>query len=1127
MSIKPIPKQPQTDAAAKSSEDVNVNNVNLSRLLQVFQAHLPPEEESINAQERCFQAVVIACHHQEWEKIKSVRDDLIGLRDARGDHILSAVLESEKPDVVESMIRNDLHQVLASGEFRLALHRAIKLGRADLIPLLSEYVVDEERDMEGKTPLFVAIEESKPKIVELLLRQGVSIKTRFTFNKIKFSPVMWAVARGEVGCLDILASHPDHHWHSQAKKIGSLLHIAVYFGQYHVLYHLLTRYFDKVQPLLEAPNHKDQTPLLLASMLGDLKAIYLLHQKGASHLHSDSNGRTALHWAAFNNHRDCIKLLVYLGADLNARDDQTKTPIEVAPLDETKALLARLIKANKMDHREPPKFSRTPPQNLVFKGGGPKGIAYLGALKALENSGTLSEVVRYAGTSAGAITAALLAVGYTSSEVEALLKKTSLLSFIDHPLKPEKIKEAVTSRLNIRGLWNTFNTVKSLVIKAKANPIGLGVDLALKGLKSLWHCTGICEGETFREWIETCIKAKTGIDHCTFGELRKFIQQRKHFKHLHLFGTKLGNNPEIAHFHSEIFGNSSSPHDHLIISDIVRLSMSIPGVFKPHAPHYKDEKGIRKECVDRGSYVDGGLLNNLPVETFDSRKYCLNGLSPEEQDQPIFNRRTLGFSLYSPDQEAKEDKAVETIGDLLLGIAGVFAEAETLIRNLNPYNQHRIVEIDNRGVGLLNFNLSEERQNDLIASGKAAVESFLQLDPALQPAPVIDTLIGAREYEEGLKCEKENKLKEAFESFQSAADKGHALAQVAVGNCYFEGKGVQKSNSKAFVWYLKAQQQHCVEASYRLGVFYHQTRRYPEALKYFHQAQQEHHAPATQFLQSLFYINPFIAAICGNVDYLRAYIQKHGKECLKSFCLDVHENHEDDKGLALLHLAAKKNQGKVVEYLIAECFAEANIPDTNGYLAAHWASKCGHIEILKAFLKAGVPVNARGAYDRTLLHMSVFNSQYKTTKLLLARGADINLKAARDNDKTVLYDAVLHLDEPMVEILVENDKLDVNIVAEPKQEQGSKKIQPFTVLEEACLQGHLPIMQLLMNHRSWQELTKAQKLEQIKKLQALENKHHKKMIKDFLSDCYTKISKLPEGVQKPEEAQNEEKCITQ
>ena len=47
-------------------------------------------------------------------------------------------------------------------------------------------------------------------------------------------------------------------------------------------------------------------------------------------------------------------------------------------------------------------------KNLVFKGGGVLGIAYAGAIKVLEDKQILGQIERVAGTSAGAITAALV-----------------------------------------------------------------------------------------------------------------------------------------------------------------------------------------------------------------------------------------------------------------------------------------------------------------------------------------------------------------------------------------------------------------------------------------------------------------------------------------------------------------------------------------------------------------------------------------------------------------------------------------------------------------------------------------------------------------------------------------------
>ena len=57
--------------------------------------------------------------------------------------------------------------------------------------------------------------------------------------------------------------------------------------------------------------------------------------------------------------------------------------------------------------------------DLVFEGGGAKGVAFVGAIRALEEINFRAG--RLLGTSAGAITATLLAVGYSADTILQLL----------------------------------------------------------------------------------------------------------------------------------------------------------------------------------------------------------------------------------------------------------------------------------------------------------------------------------------------------------------------------------------------------------------------------------------------------------------------------------------------------------------------------------------------------------------------------------------------------------------------------------------------------------------------------------------------------------------------------------
>jgi NTE family protein len=63
---------------------------------------------------------------------------------------------------------------------------------------------------------------------------------------------------------------------------------------------------------------------------------------------------------------------------------------------------------------------------LVLSGGGIRGLAHVGVIKALEEEGIYPSYI--AGASAGAIVGAFYAAGYSGEEILAFFQKTSLFS---------------------------------------------------------------------------------------------------------------------------------------------------------------------------------------------------------------------------------------------------------------------------------------------------------------------------------------------------------------------------------------------------------------------------------------------------------------------------------------------------------------------------------------------------------------------------------------------------------------------------------------------------------------------------------------------------------------------------
>ena len=158
------------------------------------------------------------------------------------------------------------------------------------------------------------------------------------------------------------------------------------------------------------------------------------------------------------------------------------------------------------------------------------------------------------GTSAGAITALLLGIGYALSEIEKILRELNFRNFLDDS-------------------WGLVRDVNRLVTEFG------------------WY-----KGDFSRAWIGEQIKARTGNSESTFLEIAA-AGQEKGFRDLYFIGTNLSTG------FAEVFSAEHTPR--LCIADAIRISMSIPLFFAAR-------RSLRGDV-----YVDGGLIDNYPVKLFD------------------------------------------------------------------------------------------------------------------------------------------------------------------------------------------------------------------------------------------------------------------------------------------------------------------------------------------------------------------------------------------------------------------------------------------------------------------------------------------------------------------------------
>ncbi|WNJ18466.1 patatin-like phospholipase family protein [Pontibacter sp. G13] len=115
-------------------------------------------------------------------------------------------------------------------------------------------------------------------------------------------------------------------------------------------------------------------------------------------------------------------------------------------------------------------------KNLVFRGGGVKGIAYAGVLEALDAHGMYDSITRVGGTSAGAITSLLIGLRYEPKDIMEILSSTSFKDFMDKP-NPLRIASKY-------GYYKGEFALEWLKEKVAKSPLNLTEDATFADLKA-------------------------------------------------------------------------------------------------------------------------------------------------------------------------------------------------------------------------------------------------------------------------------------------------------------------------------------------------------------------------------------------------------------------------------------------------------------------------------------------------------------------------------------------------------------------------------------------------------------------------------------------------------------------
>lgn len=306
---------------------------------------------------------------------------------------------------------------------------------------------------------------------------------------------------------------------------------------------------------------------------------------------------------------------------------------------------------------------------ICFSGGGVAGVCFLGVLRELERRGIREKIKYWLGSSAGAIAAALAALGATSEYLEKELKETDLRMFLDYGGRTGQSKH----------WWDKFQDYR----------------YGISELISRW---GAVRGDRFEEWVKEQF-TKLGWDAgITFNDL--YSQTGNH---LIITGTSLNT------FETLYFSRSSYPY--MKILDAVRISMSIPFMFQPLV--------MKDSVVPQGKriLVDGGILDNFPLNACD--------IISDSGEILGFNRKAVGFTLIHNGKWVPDFVDITNLMRYSLTFIQAMHKRIQIIQSHQPFFWDRVAPIETAGVVGTDFGVEKEKLLGLIKSGEEATRKYL------------------------------------------------------------------------------------------------------------------------------------------------------------------------------------------------------------------------------------------------------------------------------------------------------------------------------------------------------------------------------------------------------------------
>jgi NTE family protein len=369
--------------------------------------------------------------------------------------------------------------------------------------------------------------------------------------------------------------------------------------------------------------------------------------------------------------------------------------------------------------------------DLVFEGGGAKGMVFVGAYEEFIGRG--HTYGRLLGTSAGAITAALLAAGYTPDEMRQALTekedgKSVFTGFMGEPA-PFTQEEIRTSA--IRTLLRNVNL--KLLPGFLEERLDDAITATLAQNPRSRHFFAFVErggwfaADRFVAWLEN--KLDTG----------RWQGGQRQFSRMTLAQFFAATEVDLSMVASDTSDGRLLVLNHRTAPDCpvvwaVRMSMSIPLVWDEviWAPEWG---AYLERTITRHAVVDGGVLSNFPIELFISDEPQVTKLMGPKQDAvvlgllideslpvpPVARERGILVDVKVKPGELRTVQRLTRLIDTMTG-----AHDKMVIEEFN----HLVARLPAAGYGTTEFDMSDERREALVKAGGDAMAAYFDKRPA-------------------------------------------------------------------------------------------------------------------------------------------------------------------------------------------------------------------------------------------------------------------------------------------------------------------------------------------------------------------------------------------------------------